>query len=659
MNQAVVDEDSASLKRRVFWGCLSLYYQSLSYAIGAVLLNTLLLSYLTWNPNNSSVVGIWCLVTVLVSVYRIIITARFFRESPDLREKRADAWYRSMLIGTILSGATWGAAGYLLFDIGDFVASSVVAFVVAGMCAGAIVSLSAFFEASAAFLTLSLLPFLFRLLFEGTTETRIMAVMVALFLLMMIGFARRVNRTVIDGLEMQYLRFRAEETVERQALFDELTGLPNRRLLQDRLGQALARTHRRNVQAALLFLDLDFFKRVNDSLGHSIGDQLLVEVARRMQSLLRSEDTAARLGGDEFVALLTDIEGGRGKAIDVVRRRGEELRKLIETPVNIDGNIIHITVSIGVSMLPGETDSVDDILKHADTAMYRAKDDGRNMLRFFVSEMQEELAARMEIEQKLRSALDRDEELEMYLQPQYDQQMKMTGAEFLLRWHRDGGFISPAEFIPIAEDSGLIYRLGDWVINESCRIGASIQEHLQGREFSLAFNVSPRQFRQKDFVEKVLNAIQSNALPAGLIELELTEGLLIDEVDDTAEKMRKLRTNGLRFSIDDFGTGYSSLRYLKSLPLDTLKVDQSFVRDVLTDPSDASIVHAIISMAKSLELEVIAEGVETAETHRFLVNAGCERFQGFLYSRPIPVDQFHELLALKSPSPLSLNQTLL
>jgi diguanylate cyclase (GGDEF)-like protein len=484
----------------------------------------------------------------------------------------------------------------------------------------------------------------------GTRESSVMAAMVVLYLVMMVIFARRANATVISGLEMTYLRTRAEETIERQAFFDELTGLPNRRLLRDRLATCLSRSHRSGAHAALLFLDLDFFKRVNDSFGHSVGDLLLEQVARRLQQLLRDHDTAARLGGDEFVALLTDLDGSVEQVVSLVRRRGDELREAIERPMHIGGNEIHVTVSIGISLLPSDTDNADDLLRHADTAMYRAKDDGRNTLKFFVNEMQETLSRRMAMEQQLRSAMDTGGELTLYLQPQYDRDIRMCGAELLLRWKRDGVFIPPDAFIPVAEDCGLIYRLGDWVMEEACRMGALLLEDIGDRDFSLAFNVSPRQFRKKGFAEKLLATIAAHELPAGLMELELTESLLIDDVEDAAARMHLLRASGLRFSIDDFGTGYSSLRYLKSLPLDTLKVDQSFVRDVLEDAGDASIVRAIVSMAKTLDLEVIAEGVETQQIHDFLVDAGCPRFQGYLYSKPVQLDELRRLLSEPVPT---------
>ena len=629
-----------ALRQRVFLERLKLFYQSLKLSNAAVVVNSLLLALILQTPQNRDVLIPWLSVTLLIAVYRFTTIWRFSRQSEAEHEARARGWYVELLVGVALSGATWGSAGFLLFDLSDVVTQTFLAFIVAGMCAGAVVSLSAFAEAASLFLALSLLPFFTRLAMELNPDTAIMAFIVLLYLALMIVFARRVNRTVVTGLEMTHLRSQAEATIERQAMYDALTGLPNRRLLRDRLDQAVSRSRRSGKQAAVLFLDLDYFKRINDSLGHGMGDELLIEVARRLRSHLRNEDTAARLGGDEFVAVLADISGSIHDAIALVRRRGEELRQAIEAPVTLQGNEVHVTVSIGVSLLPADTDDVDDLLRHADTAMYRAKDEGRNTLRFFVAEMQQALMKRIDMERDLRAALDSGDGLSLYLQPQHTRDGAICGAEALLRWQFRGEFISPAVFIPVAEDSGLIYRLGDWVIDEACRLAARLPVAVRNGDFHFAVNVSPRQFRQKRFPDTVLAALRRHGLPRGLIELELTEGLLIDDVEDTVGKMQRLRERGVRFSIDDFGTGYSSLRYLKSLPLDKLKIDQSFIADALANPGNASIVRAIISVAKTLQLEVIAEGVETNEIRDFLSESGCYRFQGFLYSKPVPSDDF-------------------
>ncbi|MFK7831249.1 MAG: putative bifunctional diguanylate cyclase/phosphodiesterase [Congregibacter sp.] len=624
---------------------LTIGYESLGRLFQAVFVAVIIVAGMVWTPSNSQQVGMWCAVTLAVAAYRLDTLRRFRLTTQEQRESRADRLRREYIFGAALGGLSWGLLAILLWDPSNLKLGILIVIAISGLCSGSIVTLAAFSEASIIFIAMAMGLLSSRLIYEGGSESYAIAALAGVYLVLVGSYAIRASQILVEGLEMKLLRGQAEETIRRQALFDDLTGLPNRRLLQERLSQCVARAKRHQQKAALLFLDLDFFKRVNDSLGHSVGDELLVEIAHDMRSLLREEDTAARLGGDEFVALIVDLEPDGQSLIAMAQRRADELRAAIEKPRNIRGNEIHVTVSIGISILDANTDNVDDLLKHADTAMYRAKEDGRNTIRFFESEMQDALARRMLLENALRSALDEGTELSLFLQPQYDEQLEIRGAELLLRWYHDGSYIAPDQFIPVAEDCGLIYRLGDWVIEEACAIGAELVEYFSEHELFLAINVSPRQFRSKVFTQKVLGAIDAYGLPAGLIELEVTEGLLIEDIDDTIAKMDVLKSKGVRFSIDDFGTGYSSLRYLKSLPLDTLKIDQSFIRDVLTDPSDASIVRAMISMAETLELDVIAEGVETQDVHQFLVDAGCRRFQGFLYSRPIPLPDFKQLLA--------------
>jgi diguanylate cyclase (GGDEF)-like protein len=632
----------ANLAEAVMLQRLTLYYDSLRTSLPAVVVNALVLVLVLWAQEKQAVLLAWVAATLLLVLLRAIGLWRFRRTaSEDLDPVRLR---REVILGSLMSGLCWGAGSYLLFDPQLGYGQLLLIVVVAGVCAGNIVSQAAFSEASMGFLPLALLPLALRLLLDPAEGSSVLALVILVFLGFMLVLAAQVSRTLLSGLEAGHLHARAERTIEHQALYDDLTGLPNRRLLRDRLQQAISHSRRHGHHAALLFLDLDFFKRVNDSLGHNVGDLLLVEVAERLRRLLRDEDTAARLGGDEFVALFTGVTGDRVQVVSLIRRRGEELLQAIEKPFHIRGNEIHISVSIGASVLTGDTDDVDDLLRHADTAMYKAKEEGRNTLRFFVDDMQQALVQRLAMERQLRAALDSGDGLELYLQPQYDRDMQICGAETLLRWQSDGEFIPPNVFIPMAEDCGLIYRLGDWVLQEACRIAAELRPLVEGRDFSLAINVSPRQFRQKGFPEKVFEALQARQLPPRLIDLELTEGVIIDDVEETVLRMRRLRDYGLRFSVDDFGTGYSSLRYLESLPIDTLKIDQSFVHDVLKDRDSASIVRLIITMAQSLELNVIAEGVESREVHDFLVDAGCHQFQGYLYSRPVDLVRFRDLL---------------
>ena len=631
-------ETQRDIAEAVFRQRLQLYFDSLPTALLAVGVNSALLTVVLWDPQRRPGLGTWFAAMLLLVLLRGIGLYRFRRSGPAVAQPRR--WYRDILAGALLSGFLWGAGGYLLFDSRPDFGQLLLIVIIAGTCAGGIVSNAAFAGASIGFLVLTLPPLALRMLTAGGEGGLLLSLVVLMFLAFMSGLALRASRTLVGGIRAGHLQARAERTVERQALYDDLTGLPNRRLLRDRLQQVIARTQRDGGHAALLFLDLDHFKRVNDSLGHSVGDLLLVAVADRLRTLLRESDTAARLGGDEFVALLGELQGDRAQVLSVIRRRGEELLQGIERPFRVRGNEVHVSASIGVSVLPGESDNVDNLLRHADTAMYQAKEQGRNTLRFFVRDMQQALARRLAVEQQLRAALDSRVGLELHLQPQYDSHLHICGAETLLRWCHDGQYVAPGDFIPIAEDCGLIYRLGDWVLDEACRLGAALLPRVVAEDFSLAVNVSPRQFRQKGFPGKVLAALQRHGVPARLIDLELTEGVIVEDVEETASRMRELRRHGLRFSVDDFGTGYSSLRYLKSLPLDTLKIDQSFVRDVLTDRDSASIVRLIITMARSLELNVIAEGVETRAIHEFLARAGCVQFQGFLYSRPLDFDSF-------------------
>jgi diguanylate cyclase (GGDEF)-like protein/PAS domain S-box-containing protein len=458
--------------------------------------------------------------------------------------------------------------------------------------------------------------------------------------------AERVNDRICGTLRDITERKQAEARIEYLAYFDALTELPNRRLLLDRLEQNISRARRYGHYGGMLFLDLDRFKNINDSLGHPIGDALLKEVAKRMSEGLRAEDTVSRLGGDEFVMLLSDLGGDPIHAAAVAQQVAEKMQGRLANKYHIMGHELHITPSIGVAMFPtNETsqESGNDILRYADTAMYRAKDDGRDTIRFFLPSMQAAADKRLAIEKELRYALERNE-ISLFFQPQVDARGAILGAETLVRWnHPEKGFISPATFIPVAEATGLILPIGEWILRNAC-------EHLKRWEDAdlpiqhLAVNVSPRQFRQPDFIRQVCSILEETGANPRLLGLELTEGMVIDNIADTIEKMQGLKQLGIELSIDDFGTGYSSLAYLKRMPLDILKIDQSFVRDIESDANDAAIVDTIISMANHLDLKVIAEGVETEFELNFLEEKGCRIFQGYLFSRPVPDDQFTRLL---------------
>ena len=436
----------------------------------------------------------------------------------------------------------------------------------------------------------------------------------------------------------------AEEEIKYLAFYDPLTHLPNRRLLMDRLQRALAFSARNNQEGALLLIDLDNFKELNDTRGHDIGDQLLQQVGQRLESCIRESDTVARLGGDEFVVML---EGLCEQILDASAQTasiGEKILAALSQPYQLASYEYHSTVSIGATLFHGQQQSIDELLKQADIAMYQAKKSGRNVLRFFDPQMQTNITTRVSLEGELRKALER-RQLHLYYQIQMNSSNRPLGAEALIRWiHPERGMVSPAQFIPLAEETGLILPIGQWVLETACAQIKAWQQDARTSDLLLAVNVSAKQFRQANFVAQVQAAVQHHAINPMLLKLELTEGMLLENIENVIATMTALKAIGVRISLDDFGTGYSSLQYLKRLPLDQLKIDQSFVRDIATDNSDKAIVRTIIAMAHSLSLDVIAEGVETEEQRHILLTTACTHFQGYLFGRPMPIEQFGEML---------------
>lgn len=446
--------------------------------------------------------------------------------------------------------------------------------------------------------------------------------------------------TLVDITE----RKEAQEQIEHLAFYDLLTGLPNRRLFIDRLQHAMAGSVRSRQMGALLFIDLDNFKIVNDTCGHDIGDRLLIEVASRLMHCVREGDTLSRLGGDEFVAMLEDLGTNSGDAAAHARGIAQKIQDALNEPYAIAGRVHHSTPSIGATLFMGNNDSVEELLKQADIAMYQAKSAGRNTLRLFDPEMQAAVAIRAALESDLRLASELSQFL-LHFQPQVNSAGRIIGAEVLLRWQHPGrGLVSPSQFIPLAEETGLILSIGQWVLDEACKVLASWANFPHTQDLQLAINVSARQFRQPNFVERVRQSLECSKVQPQRLKLELTESLVLDNVEDSIGKMVALRKIGVGFSMDDFGTGYSSLSYLTRLPLDQLKIDQSFVRNLPDNASDAVVVQSIITLARSLDLAVIAEGVETEAQRAFLDQHGCPIYQGYLFSKPVELAQFEALL---------------
>jgi diguanylate cyclase (GGDEF)-like protein/PAS domain S-box-containing protein len=435
----------------------------------------------------------------------------------------------------------------------------------------------------------------------------------------------------------------AENEIRNLEYFDKLTGLPNRRLLLDRLQLALSLSARSRLYGALLFLDMDKFKTLNETQGHDYGDMMLIEVGRRIQECAREVDTVARLGGDEFVVLIEEIDSKVLEASQKTALIAEKIRAALTLTYVLKGHEFHSSPSIGISMYRGNVESADILMKYADIAMYQAKDAGRNTVRFFDPLMQQAVQARAVLEADLHLAM-KNKQFHMYYQIQVDCDHHPIGVEGLIRWiHPHRGMISPADFIPVAEDSGLIIAIGRWVIETACKQLAKWTQDEEMRHLKLAVNVSARQFQMGDFVEQIMEVIHRYAIAPERLKLELTESVVLQNVSDVVSKMHALKALGVKLSMDDFGTGYSSLAYLKQLPLDQLKIDQSFVRGITTDPNDAVMVKSIIDMGRNFRLNVIAEGVETEAQLAFLKQNGCMAYQGYLFSKPVPVAQFEVL----------------
>jgi len=456
----------------------------------------------------------------------------------------------------------------------------------------------------------------------------------------------RIHRMVLLYTDITERRAAAEE-IERLAFFDSLTGLPNRVLLKDRLTQLLTRAGRYNDKVAILFIDLDRFKEVNDTLGHSVGDLLLQVVAERLNLCLRSCDTVARLGGDEFVVLLPGISDR-----DCVGDIADKLLRDLSRPVELDGREVFTSGSIGISLWPDDGDTVGNLFKNADTAMYHAKEQGKNTYRFYTPEMHATSLEQLTLSSDLRYALERGE-LHLCYQPQVSfKSGGIVGVEALLRWvHPCLGMISPERFVPLAEDNGLIVPIGAWVLQEACRQGSQwIAEGFPSMR--MAVNISAKQFRETDFAETVRAVLQQTGLPPHLLELELTEGMLIENVSQTRTTLQALKSMGVMLAIDDFGTGYSSLSYLKHFPLDRLKIDKSFVQEIAESSGDsAAIVEAVVALGHSLKLSVIAEGVEQQDQVDFLHHRKCDELQGYFFSRPLTAEALHDLLRKGMDSP--------
>ena len=441
-------------------------------------------------------------------------------------------------------------------------------------------------------------------------------------------------------------RKEAEEKLHFMAYHDALTHLPNRIYLIEQLEHEIVRSRRLGYYGAVLFIDLDHFKNVNDSLGHPVGDELLKQVARRLKLIVREDDVVSRLSGDEFVVILTYLDSEIDAAALKAGEVAEKIRKHLSEPYPHNDINLHISCSIGIKIYSDGESTVHELLQFADTAMYQVKERGRNAIEFFNLDMADRVSHQLKIESELHTALEVGQ-FELFYQPKIDLKTRqVVGAESLIRWrHPERGLVSPGEFIPVLETSGLMFRVGAWVIEEACRtIKKLLDDGLWAQGMKMSVNISPRQFRQRNFVEAIESTLNQVDIPDNCLDLEITEGVVIDSVEETIETMSQLNRLGISLSLDDFGTGYSSISYLKRLPVDTLKVDYSFVRDIVIDRNDRVLVETIITMGKLLDLQVVAEGVETVEQLEILDKFGCHECQGFYFSPPLPIAEFKKSL---------------
>ncbi len=606
-------------------------YKSVPLSLLAILVNSLILGIVQWNVVSQAAILSWFCITNGLSLLRFIIYQRFNKLEPD--QDISDGWFYLTQLTSLASGFTWGAVAVWLFPVDDIAHQVFAAFVLAGMCAGAVTTLSPLLSSAFAFILVTMIPVVISFLMMETGINYAMATMAILFTIMLLSTSLRFNQTIRESLFIRHERRIAEAKIQHQAQYDALTNLPNRRLLTDRLKQEIARSIRHDHIGAVLFLDLDHFKTINDSLGHAVGDELLRQVAQRIVTRVRDEDTAARLGGDEFIILISEVSDDPVEAMDNIMLLADEILSLFSTSFKINGHEIHLTVSIGIALFPFAATDPDQLLQKSDVAMYEAKKAGRNTVRLFMPEMQQTVDNRRVIEKGLHRALS-DNEFELYYQTQVDAHNNIIGLEALLRWnHPERGVIAPGEFIEIAEKCGLIIKIGDWVLKTACM---HLAELPLNPGVKMCINVSPRQFSEPSFVENIIDIISETGVDPARVQLEITEGMVLRDFESSIAKMHQLKATGVGLSVDDFGTGYSSLAYLKRLPVDMLKIDKSFIHEIDNDHNDGVIVETIIAMAHHMKIDIVAEGVETEQALAFLKSRGCRKFQGYLFGEPVP-----------------------
>lgn len=611
--------------------------------------------------------GAWFACMAMIELGRSLLGRRFRHRSIPLNDVRL--WRRRFLIGSCISALGWGTAGVLLFPAGDVAHQLFLSMVVLGACAVTLPALTADILCYLAFLIFTGMPLAVRLIVEGREIPLTAGIMACVGIALLARMAFGMYKRLVEQLNIRFaiadiaeelrtemtVRRRAEEQLTQLANYDPLTGLANRTLCEHRLGRAIARVRTGQAQLAVLFVDLDQFKTINDSLGHTIGDEVLKRVAQRLQRSVTERDTVARLSGDEFIMLVEDAEDR-----EELNALAERILRVIAKPMLLDETELRVTASIGITLLAEDSPDVKSLLANADTALYRAKKRGRNRALFFTPDMHEAALQRLRREVELRKALRRDE-LKLHYQPLFDMRSgRLMGVEALVRWQsHEFGLVSPSDFIPLAEETGLIIPIGEWVLREACTQAVAWRK-LYGEHFHMAVNLSARQFTAPDLAGVVGRILGETGLTPAALLLEITESVTLGNEEGNMAELRKLRGLGIRLALDDFGTGNSSLGYLKRFPIEVLKLDQSFVRDVAHNPHDAAVARATIRLADTLGLQVVAEGVENEAQLKWLQGESCALIQGYLLSQPLEPAACEKLLlqhrsTFATPNPSSLN----
>ena len=607
-------------------------------------INVLIIVIVFWNIANQAILLSGITLFTILLILRTI-TAKSFLENPlDLPLETVEFRYKSV---TLLTSIILSIGLIIILPKGLPFYQAFLSMIVAGLSAGAVMSLSFYKNIIRDYLLILILPFSYFMFIQDTQVHTFISILMILFLFMLIIFSRRYNKNIVDVIISTLVLERtkkekkeSEEKIHYQAFHDNLTGLANRLTFNEHLEQQLARLARLDHFGAILFMDLDNFKTINDSLGHHVGDSVLKIFASRASKITRKEDTIARLGGDEFVILLSDLGDNEEQAIQRSHDIAKKIHNIIKEPIEAEDNSLHLSISIGITIISSKDENINDILKHADIAMYQAKDAGRNMTYFYQAQMGLKIKEKLTLSNEMREAIKLNQ-FELYYQPIVNMKNdNITSCEALIRWnHPSRGLVFPDNFIPYAEESNLIIDIGEWVIEAACKQ----YKKCNGKLDDISVNISSKQFIQNDFIEKVLRITEMNDVHPSGLKLELTESVAIDNLDITVKKMNLLKSLGFKIAMDDFGTGYSSLSYLKNLPFNFIKIDRSFVKDMLEDEDDASLIKTILTISKQFNFAVIAEGVETQEHIEVLKDMGCEYYQGYVKSKAVPADEFRKL----------------